>query len=163
MPSIASTPVIAQSRRSTSASPARCRHAKGNTSNAPSVQRQNASPTGGTGRTAGARAGFALDAAAEQVRIEVLDAAGNAVSTTTRRNVAAGTHTFDWDGRDANGRAQPDGRFTLRVTAGSADDLKPATALTAASVTAVVSSSEGARIELGGGGQRAVSDVRAIL
>ena len=48
MPSIASTPVIAQFRRSTSASAARYRHAKGSTSSAPSVQRQNASPTGGT-------------------------------------------------------------------------------------------------------------------
>ena len=119
--------------------------------------------TGGTGRTGGARAGFALDSDAEQVRIEVLDATGNAVSTTTRRNVPAGTHTFDWDGRDANGRAQPDGRFTLRVSAGSPNELKPATALTAASVAAVVSSSGGARVELAGGAQRAVSDVRAIL
>lgn len=118
---------------------------------------------GGTSRTAPARGGYELDASAAQVRIEVLDAAGKVVSTTERAGAAAGVHTFDWDGRDASGKALADGRYTLRVTAGEAGALKPVSTLTAGTVTAIVSSSEGARIELGAAGQRAVNDVKGIL
>lgn len=118
---------------------------------------------GGADRATAARGGFSLDAAATSVKVEVLDAAGNTVATLSQKGVLSGSHSFEWDGRDDAGKALPDGRYGLRVTAGDASSMQPVQALRAVAVSAVLSSSEGARLELSGAGQVAVSDVKAIL
>lgn len=118
---------------------------------------------GGTERSGGVRAGFTLPSSAAHVRVEVLDAAGNTVATIDRRGVDAGAHSFEWDGRDASGRALPDGRYRLRAAAGEADSMAPIGTLSVASVTAVIASAQGTRIELGAAGQRALDDVKGIL
>ena len=118
---------------------------------------------GGTERSGGVRGGYTLPSAAAQVRVEVLDAAGQPVATIERSGVDAGVHTFEWDGRDGSGRALPDGRYRLRAMAGEADAMKPVGTLSAASVTAVIASAQGTRIELGAAGQRALDDVKGIL
>ena len=118
---------------------------------------------GGTERSGVVRGGYSLPSAAAQVRVEVLDSAGNPVASIDRRGMDAGVHSFEWDGRDASGRALPDGRYRLRAVAGEADAMKPIGTLSAASVTAVIASAQGARIELGAAGQRALDDVKGIL
>lgn len=119
--------------------------------------------SGGTERSGAVRGGFTLPSGAAKVRVEVLDAAGNPVAIIDRRGVDAGVHTFDWDGRDASGQALPDGRYRLRAVAGEADAMKPVGTLSVASVSAVIASAQGARIELGAAGQRALDDIKGIL
>lgn len=48
--------------------------------------------------------------------ITVLDAKGNAVFTT-EGVTGAGTHNFSWNGQDKNGKALPDGVYSLSVSA----------------------------------------------
>jgi len=57
-----------------------------------------------------------------QVTINVLDAAGKTVYSTTG-TAAAGTHNFVWDGKNNSGEAQADGIYRLSVRAtGSANE-----------------------------------------
>jgi len=66
-----------------------------------------------------AKWGYNLETAADDVKIEVLDARGIPVRTIAvgEADRKAGDHTFVWDGKSDGGVAQPDGVYTLRVTA----------------------------------------------
>jgi flagellar hook assembly protein FlgD len=55
---------------------------------------------------------------AAKVRLQVLDAKGVVIRTITR-DLDAGTFAFGWDGRTDGGRWAPQGRYTLRYTAGT--------------------------------------------
>jgi flagellar hook assembly protein FlgD len=54
---------------------------------------------------------------ATTVRLQVVDAKGATIRTITR-SVDAGTFAFGWDGRTDGGAFAPQGRYTLRFTAG---------------------------------------------
>ncbi len=58
---------------------------------------------------------YKLDAAAADLKLEVLDKNGRVVSAQALTNVAAGEHKFTWNGKDATGHALPDGAYTLRL------------------------------------------------
>lgn len=60
---------------------------------------------------------YNLDRAASTVKVEVLDADGRVVFTGSPSDNKAGDHAFTWDGRNSAGIKQPDGVYTLRVTA----------------------------------------------
>lgn len=60
---------------------------------------------------------YNLGRAAETVKLEVLDANGRVVFTGSPSNNKAGDHTFTWDGTNSVGQKQPDGVYTLRITA----------------------------------------------
>jgi flagellar basal-body rod modification protein FlgD len=66
-----------------------------------------------------AKWGYSLDANATDVRIDVLDSKGVPVRTlaASADDMKAGEHSFVWDGKDAQGAVQPDGVYTLKVTA----------------------------------------------
>lgn len=85
---------------------------------------------------------YEVDPKAASSAITVLDAKGNAVFTV-EGVTGAGTHNFAWDGKDKNGKAFPDGVYSLSV---SALDLskKPVTAkvFTTGTVTNVEVSGE---------------------
>lgn len=119
--------------------------------------------SGGTERTAGVRGGYELSRTVGEVRVDVLDAAGNNVATIRPTATTAGVHSFEWDGRDKAGRALADGTYTITVSGGEAKAMDPVTALQSATVGAVLSSSAGAKVELSNGAQRALSDVKGIL
>lgn len=92
------------------------------------------------------------------VRLQVLDAMGHVIRTVTRTE-AAGAVAFGWDGRTDGGGFAPQGRYTLRYTAGTgaltetkrfavvarAFDIRPslATARRGRSLTLTVVSAEG--------------------
>lgn len=65
--------------------------------------------------------GYSLAATADSVSIEVFDEAGKRLATEIGET-AAGPHTFVWDGRNDQGVAQPDGTYTIRVSATDDDD-----------------------------------------
>ncbi|CAN7237565.1 hypothetical protein LJR219_000924 [Phenylobacterium sp. LjRoot219] len=66
-----------------------------------------------------AKWGYNLPVAAADVKIEVLDAQGIPVRTIAAGEAdrKAGDHSFVWDGKSDSGAKQPDGPYTLRVTA----------------------------------------------
>lgn len=64
-----------------------------------------------------ARAGFELADAADQVSVTVSSAGGQVVHRATLANLAAGIHTFDWDGKTDAGAAAADGRYSFSVDA----------------------------------------------
>jgi flagellar basal-body rod modification protein FlgD len=66
-----------------------------------------------------AKWGYNLETAADDVKIEVLDAQGIPVRTIAAGEAdrKAGDHSFIWDGKSDSGAAQPDGVYTLRITA----------------------------------------------
>ncbi|AIL64857.1 Basal-body rod modification protein flgD [Rickettsiales bacterium Ac37b] len=47
--------------------------------------------------------------------IKVLDKAGNVVRSKSERNIPAGIHQFIWDGKDNDGKIQPEGKYSVSV------------------------------------------------
>ncbi len=60
---------------------------------------------------------FQLAREAKEVKVTILDGAGKVVRTLELGRQAAGLHQFAWDGKDASGKALPDGTYTYQVTA----------------------------------------------
>ncbi len=110
------------------------------------------------------RLGFELPAEARAVRVEIVDAAGRVVRTHELAGVAPGVHTFEWDGRHADGTRAVAGSYRLRAAAASHDGapLDVAT-LTPVRVTGIAQAAGGARVELGGRPAVATSAIRAVL
>ncbi len=64
---------------------------------------------------------YTLDVNADDITITVRNAAGLTVYTVDGEP-GAGTHDFVWDGKDKNGLAQPDGAYTIIVSALDRED-----------------------------------------
>jgi flagellar basal-body rod modification protein FlgD len=108
--------------------------------------------------------GVTLDAAADQVNVDILDAAGQPVRTLQLGASPAGTRSFDWDGTLADGSAAPEGSWRVRVTASAAGKAVAATPLTAATVRSVSQADDGsALLDLGTAGVKPQDAVRATL
>ena len=72
------------------------------------------------------RGGFDLPDGADSVTITVTSGAGQVVHRETMQNLAAGIHTFTWDGATAGGARAIDGKYSFGVSAATAG--KPASA-----------------------------------
>ncbi len=64
--------------------------------------------------------GYNLASDAANVNINVVDANGNTVYSTTASSQSAGDQSFTWDGKDSSGATQPDGTYFINVTANDA-------------------------------------------
>jgi|UniRef100_A0A7C3WR68 flagellar basal-body rod modification protein FlgD len=60
---------------------------------------------------------YQLARGAEEVKVAILDGAGQVVRTLNLGPQSGGLRQFAWDGKDGNGKALPDGSYTYRVTA----------------------------------------------
>ena len=60
---------------------------------------------------------YALDRAASDVKLEILDDRGRVVRAIAPADNRAGEHTLAWDGKSDGGVVLPDGTYQLRVTA----------------------------------------------
>src|SRR4051812_21408999 len=98
-----------------------------------------------------ATGGVALDAAADAVSVDILDASGQAVRTLGLGASPAGTRSFQWDGSLNDGNQAADGStWRVRVNASAGGKAVGATSLTAATVRSVSQSSDGsALLDLG--------------
>ncbi|MFI4964588.1 MAG: flagellar hook assembly protein FlgD [Caulobacterales bacterium] len=61
---------------------------------------------------------YNLPSSASDLKVQVLDSAGNVLHAEAPTNLAAGDHAFSWNGKDLSGKQLPNGgTYTLRVTA----------------------------------------------
>jgi len=109
------------------------------------------------------RAGFELPSAADAVRAQVVDAAGNVVYSRDWGKTAAGMQTFEWDGRTSQGTPAPAGTYRLRVGAVTDGQPSAVTALAPGRVLGVTPGADGVRIELSGQRSIAADAIKAIL
>ncbi len=65
---------------------------------------------------------YEMPAGAVNASIGILDGAGRLI-TTFSADTAAGRHDVDWDGTDSQGVSQPDGPYTVVVSAVDADEI----------------------------------------
>jgi flagellar basal-body rod modification protein FlgD len=111
-----------------------------------------------------ATGGVKLEGAADKVNVEVLDGAGQVVRSFDLGAMQAGSRSFDWNGKLADGTQLADGDFTVRVTASQAGKTVKATALTAAQVRSVSHAADGGiTLDLGAAGVKTLDSVRSYL
>lgn len=61
---------------------------------------------------------FKIDEAAAKVEVKVIDStSGETVQTISAKNVAAGSNSVTWDGKDSTGKTAEQGRYVFSVTA----------------------------------------------
>jgi flagellar basal-body rod modification protein FlgD len=86
------------------------------TANAATYVGLNITADGATQNLAGGKANWSLDAAkAAKATITIKNATGGVVATQAT-NLQAGSQTFTWDGKNANGVTEADGAYTISVT-----------------------------------------------
>jgi len=102
--------------------------------------------------------GFELTSAADNVKVEVLSAAGQVVDTMNLGAQTAGTHSFDW----AAGTNASATNLTFRVTATSGATKLDSTALMRDKVDAVNTSGDTLTLELEKSGNVAYDKVKAF-
>jgi flagellar basal-body rod modification protein FlgD len=106
--------------------------------------------------------GYALENNASRVTLTVKNAAGKTVFERPGETTA-GDHAFTWDGRNADGAAQPDGLYTLEISAADADDAAVASKITVREQIMGVDFSGSAPLVITKSGTHGMDAVRAIL
>ncbi|CAN7596994.1 flagellar hook assembly protein FlgD [Phenylobacterium sp. LjRoot225] len=111
-----------------------------------------------------AKWGYSLPANAADVKIEVLDANGVPVRTASggTDDMKAGEHSFTWDGKDNSGAAQPDGVYTLRVTATDAGAKSVASTIYVQGLVTAIQQEDGAAVITVNGGKVPISLVTSV-
>ena len=115
------------------------------------------------GQTGTSRAGVHLESAADQVKVELLDAGGSTVAAVDFKNQPAGTLSFEWSGTDAAGRALAAGTYTMRVTASSGKDAVSASTLATSVVTGITQGSDGVKLSLASGASVGRDDIKGVF
>lgn len=111
----------------------------------------------------GAAAGALLEGAADKVTVSILDSAGKVVKTQELGAKDAGSFTFVWDGKDSSGNVAPTGKYTFTVEASRGDKEVKASELQIGTVSALVRSNNGFKLDLGDAGVIGLDDVQQIF
>jgi flagellar basal-body rod modification protein FlgD len=82
---------------------------------------------------------YNLPSGAADVKLTIVNAAGQVVHAEAPSDLSAGDHTLNWNGKDLNGTKLPDGSYTLQITA---NDASGKALTTTTYVSGVVSSVE---------------------
>lgn len=98
-----------------------------------------------------ARAGFELADAADQVSVTVSSAGGQVVHRATLANLAAGIHTFEWDGKTDAGAAAAAGNYSFAVSAKQGGSDAKVQALAVSRVDGVSNGSNGLSLRTSSG------------
>ena len=112
----------------------------------------------------GALGGYELATGADVATIEVRDANGALVRTISEKDLAAGVHSFVWDGKDDSGNAMAAGSYNFGVAATQGKDTVTATSLNFGYISGVVRSSAGVLgIDVGSYGRFSLTDLKQII
>jgi flagellar basal-body rod modification protein FlgD len=106
--------------------------------------------------------GMAIAKDADTVQVTIKDAAGVIVRTIDLGAQKSGIRTFEWDGKDATGKALPDGEYRIAVTATAKGEPVATDPLTIAEVTGVAPTAMGTVLSLGTLGTVALTDILQI-
>jgi len=117
------------------------------------------------GLAKGAAVPFAVDmaAAAESVKVNITNSAGDVVRSFDLGGLPQGVKTLSWDGKADSGVPLADGVYKLNVAAIGAGASVNAVALTYANVVSVAQGPNGAALDLADSRKVSFSDVRSIL
>lgn len=105
--------------------------------------------------------GYELDAHADSGSLYIRDAAGNSVGSFPMDNMETGTHFFEWDGTDGNGKTLINGNYTLGVSAFNGDDAVAAKSLIRSRVIGV-DMADGTETLVTDSGDYRYSDVQSV-
>ena len=110
-----------------------------------------------------AKATYTLDKNVESAVIMVTDLDGNVVYSEQGK-IVAGTHDFEWDGKDSDGNQLPDGAYQIVVSTkvGSGETSATVTTTIFGKVTGVASDSNGVYIGLGDAVTAGLGDILTI-
>ncbi|MBL8413376.1 MAG: flagellar hook assembly protein FlgD [Propionivibrio sp.] len=107
--------------------------------------------------------GINLSAAADQVKLSILDAAGQVIQTQDLGARDAGVFDFVWDGINDAGSKAPDGIYRFSVDARQGGNKVTADPLQIGTVSALVRSKSGFLLDLGALGTIDFKNVQQIL
>lgn len=96
------------------------------------------------------------------VTIQIKDAQDNTVAVLNKGSMTTGTHSIDWNGKDANGNTLPDGTYSISVNATDASGTAVASATTTKVKVDSVFFNNGAAYVVAGGKPIALSNVTQI-
>lgn len=106
--------------------------------------------------------GVDLASDADKVTITVKDSSGKVVHSQTLEDKDAGSFAFAWDGKDSDGNQLKDGDYTFSVTATQGSNKVTATALTLGTVSALINTGSGFKLDLGSVGQVDFASVKQV-
>lgn len=118
---------------------------------------------GTTTTTHNAVFGAQLASKADDVKVTIRDASGNAVDSIDLGPQASGTLPIIWDGTKTDGTIAADGTYTFEIAATGAGAAVAATNLSFGTVTSVTNGASGAKLNVSNIGSINVSDVVQIL
>lgn len=129
------------------------------------IDRSVLAPGNNLALQSGAAAPFAVDmpAAAESVKVSIINPAGQVVRTLDVGALPSGVQSLSWDGADDSGRALASGNYQLSVTTSGGGADVAAVPLTYAKVSSVAQGPNGVALHLADRRTIGFSDVRSIL
>jgi flagellar basal-body rod modification protein FlgD len=107
--------------------------------------------------------GVQLPSSADSVKVNVMNSAGQIVSTINLGAQAGGTIPVAWNGKDSAGNAAPDGNYTFQIAASSGGKPVAATGLAYAGVSGISNTSSGITLNLDNNTTVGVASVVQIL
>lgn len=106
--------------------------------------------------------GYGLPKAASTVKVSIVDGAGEVVRTIDANDQSAGNKTFQWDGKDVNGRRLPNGKYRFEVTATDSDGARIVPTTEVSGLVSEVRYSNGAPEVVVGNVHVGLSDVTSV-
>lgn len=107
--------------------------------------------------------GVQLPSSADSVKVNVMNSAGQIVSTINLGAQAGGTIPVAWNGKDSAGNAAPNGNYTFQIAASSGGKPVAATGLAYAGVSGISNTSSGITLNLDNNTTVGVASVVQIL
>ena len=107
--------------------------------------------------------GFDLSRPADQVTVDIFDAAGSVVRSLNLGPREDGVNVLAWDGLTGNGAAAPEGRYSFKINAVQDGQAVGSTALHLGLVNSVSQGSQGVQLNLAGNDRVTYSDIRQIF
>lgn len=108
--------------------------------------------------------GIELDYPADQVMVTMLDGSGAVIREFDLGSVKAGTESFNWDGKLADGSFAPEGAYRIRVEATNGGQHIPVNSLHYGLVQGVSTTDDGIMLDLGGAyGRVPLTDIRQVI